>query len=134
MGAATASSSSNTVYSQSRDQAPDSTVRVPESVLERRPHAWFAGVPLLNVVGVADKFAAAQAAKFARASEISYPLHVNVHGLKPYLGTVRPAGSNRPVSLLLDRSGQVLEVATAGTTLREHESHTSQLLRRLAAK
>lgn len=88
----------------------------------------------LNVVGVTDGLTRDEAVRFARASGITYPLYLDGPRLKQYVGNPRREGGNRPVSLLLDHGGRVLESSMAGSTVREHEARADRWVRRVAAR
>jgi peroxiredoxin len=86
----------------------------------------------LNVVGVTTELTREQAAKFARASGITYPLYLDDGSLGRYVRN--PKGTrNRPVSLLVDRRGRVLETLAAGNTVRAHRERAAALARRVRA-
>jgi peroxiredoxin len=85
----------------------------------------------LNVVGITSEFTREQAEKFARASGITYPLYLDDGRLERYVRSPKGA-SNRPVSLLVDRRGRVLETFVAASTVRAHHEHAAALARRVA--
>ncbi|HEX5725760.1 MAG TPA: hypothetical protein VFX98_09870, partial [Longimicrobiaceae bacterium] len=76
----------------------------------------------LNVIGVTSGFTREQAENFVRASGISYPVYLDDGRLGRYLESPKGAQVNRPVSVLLDRGGQVLEVRAAASTVRAHRA------------
>lgn len=90
----------------------------------------------LNVVGVAvggdlDRGAAEQ---LARVSGISYPLYLDPGQMDKHFGRVRPVGANKPVMVLVDRSGHVVHMATAGGTVAELQGLARQMAARAGGR
>jgi hypothetical protein len=87
----------------------------------------------LNVVGVAQGFSARQARKFAVASGISYPIYADPARLDGIVPNPKPTDGNRPVFLLVDRRGRVLQTRTAASHVAGHHADAAALARRLGA-
>lgn len=87
----------------------------------------------LNVVGVAEGFTREEAAAFARASEITYPLYVDADRMRRWVPSPKGARSNRPASVLVDRRGRVIESRTSSAAVSPNLERVSALLRRVSA-
>ncbi|HEU0014967.1 MAG TPA: hypothetical protein VFQ45_14865 [Longimicrobium sp.] len=85
----------------------------------------------LNVVGVAGGFSREEAERFARASEITYPLYVDAERMRRWVPDPKPARSNRPASVLVDRRGRVVETRTSSAAVGPHQEGVAALLRRV---
>ncbi len=84
----------------------------------------------LNVVGVTTGLTREQAENFARASRITYPVYLDAERMGRHVRS--PKGwRNRPVSLLVDRRGRVLQVYVAGSTVHAHRERAAELARRV---
>jgi hypothetical protein len=86
----------------------------------------------LNVVGVADGFTREEAEKFALASEITYPLYLDADRMRGWVPSPRPARSNRPASVLVDRRGRVVEARISSAAVGPLQEGVAALLRRVS--
>ncbi|HEU0013106.1 MAG TPA: hypothetical protein VFQ45_05455 [Longimicrobium sp.] len=87
----------------------------------------------LNVIGVTSELTRGQAANFARASRISYPVYLDGGALGRHVRS--PKGTrNRPVSVLVDRRGRVLQMWVAASTVAGHEARAASLARRVEGR
>ncbi|MBW3654484.1 MAG: hypothetical protein KY444_00130 [Gemmatimonadetes bacterium] len=73
----------------------------------------------LNVIGVAYGLKRDEAERLARVSGITYPLYVHPERLERRIGKFRADGSNKPVAVLADRSGNIILQTVAGGTVQE---------------
>ncbi|HEX8691393.1 MAG TPA: hypothetical protein VF746_03035 [Longimicrobium sp.] len=72
----------------------------------------------LNLVGVAYGMDAAEARAFAVASQITYPLYLDPARLERHVRNPRPERFNRPMKVLVDRQGRVIETWPSRTEVR----------------
>lgn len=79
----------------------------------------------LNVVGVAYDLDAAGARRLARVSGITYPLYVAPDRLERRFGRMRAEGANRPLAVLMDRSGSVVHTVVTGGSIQELRGQTA---------
>lgn len=86
----------------------------------------------LNVVGVADGFTREEAEKFARASEITYPLYVDAARMRRWVPSPKPARSNRPAWALVDSRGRVVESQTSSAAVSPNLEGVAALVRRVS--
>lgn len=82
----------------------------------------------VDVVGVVYDLSAEEAQAFARSSGISYPVYVRPERLERFVHNPRPAATNKPAKLLVDRDGRVLASYTSRTTVAWHHVDAARML------
>lgn len=81
----------------------------------------------LNVVAVAYDLSPEEASGFADASRISYPIYVSPERIEPYVPKIRPENTNKPVRVLVHRTGRILSTTTSHTAVRYHHEEAGKL-------
>lgn len=81
----------------------------------------------LRVLGVVYGLESGEFPAFREGSGIRFPLHNATREIERMLGLQRPEGANRPLTMLIDLNGAVVDRAMAGFTIEEHLQHAEEL-------
>ena len=86
----------------------------------------------LNVVGVARDLDVEGARRFVRASRISYPIYVDHSRFERLIADGGASRHRKPVLILLDADGKVLDTHVSGTSVRSHHAYSARIAARTA--